>query len=142
MATATGVRASAGRPGPAPRDPVVAYLYILATVVLTVYGQLVVKWRVGELGALPAGTIDKAEILLRLTVTPWMLSVYAAAVLAGLAWMVAVSQLELSRAYPFVGLTFGLVLVASAVCFGEALTAGKVLGTGLIIAGIVVGARL
>lgn len=120
----------------------VAYLYILATVVLTVYGQLIVKWRVGELGALPPGTMEKIEVMLRLTITPWMLSVYAAAVLAGLAWMFAVSQLELSRAYPFVGLTFGLVLIASAVFFGESVTAGKLLGTGLIIAGILVGARL
>ncbi len=119
-----------------------AYLYILATVVLTAYGQLILKWRVGELGGLPTGAVEKTEALLRFSVTPWMLTVYAAAFLAGLAWMVAVSQLELSRAYPFVGLTFAVVLIASVVFFGEALTAGKVLGTGLIVLGIIVGARL
>ena len=29
------------------------YLYIVGTVLLTVYGQLVLKWQVGRLGALP-----------------------------------------------------------------------------------------
>lgn len=86
--------------------------------------------------------MEKVEVMLRLTINPWTLSVGAAAVLAGLAWMSALPQLELSRAYPFVGLTFGLVLIASAVFFGESVTAGRILGTGLIIAGIIVGARL
>jgi multidrug transporter EmrE-like cation transporter len=47
------------------------------------------------------------------------LSVYLAALLAGVAWMVALTMFELSPAYPLMSATFALVLVLSALFFGE-----------------------
>jgi multidrug transporter EmrE-like cation transporter len=70
-----------------------------------------------------------------------VISVFVAAFIAALAWMAAMTRLELSRAYPFVSLSFVLVLVSSAVFFDESLTAAKVLGVALILAGLVVGSR-
>ena len=77
---------------------------------LTLYGQLIVKWQVSQAGRLPAATGDKLDYLLRLAINPWIFSV-SAAFIAALSWMAAMSRLELSRAYPFVGLSFVLILV-------------------------------
>ena len=44
----------------------------------------------------------------------------AAALVAGMAWMAAMTQLELSHAYPFMGLTFILVLLLSGFLFSGA----------------------
>jgi multidrug transporter EmrE-like cation transporter len=66
----------------------------------------------------------------------------AAAFLAALSWMAAMTRLSLSRTYPFVGLFFILVLSLSAVFFDEALTVAKVAGIGLIVAGLVVGSQV
>jgi multidrug transporter EmrE-like cation transporter len=119
-----------------------SWVYVATTIVLTVYGQLIVKWQVGRAGALPTRLGDKVEFLARLVTNPWMISVFVAAFVAALAWMAAMTRLELSRAYPFVSLSFVLVLALSAVFFGEALTLAKVLGIALILVGLVVGSRL
>jgi multidrug transporter EmrE-like cation transporter len=118
-----------------------SYLYILATVLLTVYGQLVVKWQVSKAGALPGDPAEKAQFLLLLVLNPWVLSGFAAAFLAAVSWMAAMTKFELSYAYPFMSLTFPLVLVASALIFAEAITVYKIAGLTLIVAGIVVLAR-
>jgi multidrug transporter EmrE-like cation transporter len=119
-----------------------SWVYVTATILLTVYGQLIVKWQVQKAGALPAALGDKVEFLARLVVHPWMISVFVAAFIAALSWMAAMTRLELSRAYPFVSLSFVLVLIFSAVFFGEALTIAKVMGVALILAGLIVGSRL
>ena len=51
------------------------------------------------------------------------------------------TRYELSVAYPFVALSFVLVLAGSAVFFGESLNAAKVAGIALIVIGIVIGSR-
>lgn len=114
---------------------------IFCTVVLTVYSQLIVKWRVSRAGALPVDLAKKAVFFTGLLLDPWILTAVLGAFFAGLAWMAAMTQLELSYAYPFMSLAFVLVLVFSAFLFHETVTAPKVLGMLLIIAGIIVTSR-
>jgi multidrug transporter EmrE-like cation transporter len=118
------------------------WLYVAVTLALTVYGQLVVKWQVERAGALPASLGGKLEFLARLLANPWVVSALAGALVAALAWMAAMTKLELSRAYPWMGLSFILVLVFSAVLFDEPFTAWKVAGLALVVAGLVVGTRV
>lgn len=117
------------------------YVYILVTIVLTVYGQLVVKWQVSLAGNLPASSWEKAVFLSKLLINPWVVSAMAAALVAGMAWMAAMTQLELSHAYPFMGLTFILVLLLSGFFFQEPVTLTKIIGVALIVAGIAVGSQ-
>jgi multidrug transporter EmrE-like cation transporter len=114
---------------------------VALTIGLTVYGQLVVKWQVLQAGEFPGALGDRVEFMLRLLANPWIISVFAAAAIAALAWMAAMTRLELSVAYPFVATTFALVLILSGVFFDEAITTAKTLGVGLIILGIVVASR-
>lgn len=118
------------------------YLYIVLTIVLTVYGQVVIKWQAAQAGALPDGTVDKFVFLLRLVFfNPWILSGLFAAFLASLAWVAAMTRFPLSHAYPFMSLAFVLVLFLSALFFHEPVTWPKVVGMVLIVAGIVVGSQ-
>lgn len=118
------------------------HLYILGTVFFTIYGQLIIKWQVTRAGALPVETTEKIWFLLGLVFNPWVLSSLAAAFLAFLSWMIAMTRFELSYAYPFTtSLTFVLVLGLSFTLFQESLTISKLLGTGLILAGIIIASR-
>jgi drug/metabolite transporter (DMT)-like permease len=76
-----------------------------------------------------------------LLLDPWIVVGVLAAFLAGLSWMSAMTKLELSFAYPFISLSFVLVFVFSALLFHETVTASKVIGMLLIIAGIIVTGR-
>lgn len=117
------------------------YLYIVLTILFTVYGQLILKWQVGQAGSLPASTGAKIGFLLGLLLKPWIVSGFAAAFLASLCWMAAMTKFNLSHAYPFMGLSFVLVLIGSGIFFGEAVTPMKIIGTALIVLGITVASQ-
>jgi drug/metabolite transporter (DMT)-like permease len=120
---------------------VIGYLYVATTIALTTYGQLIVKWQVDKAGDFPESTSGKIEFLLKLLINPWVISVFAGAVIAALAWMAALTHFELSRIYPYVSLSFVAVLIGSAVIFDEPLTVLKVAGILLIVAGLTVGSQ-
>jgi drug/metabolite transporter (DMT)-like permease len=117
------------------------YGYILTTLTLTVYGQLILKWRIAQLGPLPESLKDKVVVLVSLILDPYVFSVYIAVFGAGLAWMAALSRFDLNYAYPFMSLSFVLVLILSSWLLGEPLTLARALGVTLIVAGTVVASR-
>lgn len=117
-----------------------SYVYVAATVLLTVYGQLVVKWQVGDASRL-SDPSQRTDFLLGLLANPWVLSAFAAAFAAALCWMLAMVKLELSHAYPFISLSFVLVLFLSAALFGEPLTWPKIAGVALIVGGVALGSQ-
>jgi len=118
-----------------------SYVYVFLTIFLTVFGQVVIKWKVLEAGAFPPDTHGKLVFLGKLLVDPWVVLALAAAFGAAVSWMAAMTRLELSHAYPFMSLAFVLVLVSSAVFFHEPVTTPKIVGLVLISIGIVVGSQ-
>ena len=118
-----------------------AYAFVATTVLLTVYGQLIIKWQTGKAGEFPSGTSDRLNYLARFLTNPWVISSLLSAVIAAFAWIAALSRLDLSRAYPFVSASFVLVLILSAIIFGESLTLLKVAGAILIVTGLIVGSQ-
>jgi drug/metabolite transporter (DMT)-like permease len=120
---------------------VIGYLYVATTIALTSYGQLIVKWQVDKAGDFPDSTSGKIDFLLKLMINPWVISVFAGAVIAALAWMAALTHFELSRVYPFVSLSFVAVLAGSALLFDEPLTAFEVGGILLVVAGLTLGSQ-
>lgn len=114
------------------------YFFIFATIALTVFGQLILKWRMDQLGPLPMGIGGGLRHILGLLIDPVVLSSFGAAFLASLAWMAALTRFELSYAYPFMSLSFVFVLVLSIAFLGETLTLNKVIGVALIGIGTVV----
>ncbi|EJM91866.1 MULTISPECIES: EamA family transporter [unclassified Pseudomonas] len=117
------------------------YVYIFATILLTVYGQLILKWRISHYGAFPADTTQKIKFLFLLFLDPAIVSGFAAGFLASLAWMAAMTKFDLSHAYPFMSLNFVVVLLLSGWILSEPMTLQKSMGVGLIILGTVIAAR-
>ncbi|MHB1301428.1 MAG: DMT family transporter [Burkholderiales bacterium] len=118
-----------------------SYLYVLFTILLTVYGQIVIKWQVLKAGALPQDALGKAHFILHLLLNFWVISAFLAALLASVTWMAAMTKLQLGHAYPFMSLAFVLVILLSNVFFGEAITALKVAGIVLVVLGLAIGSQ-
>lgn len=111
-------------------------VFVLMTVVCTVYGQLIIKHEIDRLDDIPSG-IDMFGFFFQLIFTrPLVFSGFAAAGVASLFWMAALSRLDLSFAYPFMALNFVAVLFFSALWFDEPLNAGRSIGLVLIVAGV------
>lgn len=117
------------------------YFYIFSTILFTVYGQLIIKWQMAQVGPLPYALSEKIFFLLQMFFNPWILSAFLSAFVAAIFWMAAMTKFDLSHAYPFMSLSFVFVIVLSGLFFHEAITFLKVLGVLLIVAGIVVGAQ-
>jgi len=117
---------------------VIDYSYILLSIVFTVYGQIVLKWRMNSFGEMPIGLFNKIRFLLGLVFDPWVFSVFFAAFLASLAWMAAMTKFDLSQAYPFMSLNFVLVLLLSGLLLNEPITIFKGIGVILIVLGTIV----
>ena len=83
----------------------------------------------------------RAGHLLRLLLSPWVLAAFAAAFLASLSWMMAMTRLPLSEAYPLTALSFVVVVLGGAWLFAEPITPARIAGTGLIVAGLLLGSR-
>lgn len=118
-----------------------SYLYVLTTILLTVYGQIVIKWQVLKAGAFPQDASAKILFLIHLLLNFWVLSAFAAALLASVTWMAAMTKLQLSHAYPFMSLAFVLVILLSNIFFGETITSYKIAGILLVVIGLSIGSQ-
>ncbi|MEI7867573.1 MAG: EamA family transporter [Candidatus Methylumidiphilus sp.] len=120
------------------KNKLVDYIYILLTIGLTVYGQIILKWRIRYLGKLPDNISDKIKFLVSLIYDPGIFSGFFAAFLASLAWMAAMTKFDLSHAYPFMSLNFVLVLLLSGLIFSESVTTNKIVGVTFIVIGTLI----
>lgn len=117
------------------------HCYIFAMLVFSVYSQLIIRWQVSLAGPLPENTGDKAMFIMRLLLSPWVISALTATFLSGVAWMMAMTKFEISYAYPWASLNFVFMLAFGVLLFGEQFSMAKLAGSLLIVAGIVVLAR-
>jgi len=131
-----------------PRFDIPGHVYIALTLVFTVYGQLVLKWQMSDVGPLPEGNLSKLGFLLLQFLNPWIMTGLASAFLASLAWMAAMTRLDLTYAYPFMSLAFPfmslafvIVMAFSVLFLNEPLSMQRILGTLMVVAGLIVMTR-
>ena len=114
-----------------------SYIYIAGTLLFTVYGQLMLKWRLKSLSfVLPEGLVNKLVSLIKIIFDPYIFSGFAAAFLASLFWMAAMTKFEITKAYPFMSLAPALVFLFGVSLLGEEFTWGKLFGLFFIMVGI------
>lgn len=123
---------------------IVAHCYLAATIALSVFSQIVIKWRMsGRFAGLkvPDGLCPKVLTLFTVIFDPFVFMALVATFASGLCWMGTMSKLEISYAYPFTALGFVLVLLCSHFLLGETFSMMKLAGVLLIIGGIAVASR-
>ena len=113
---------------------------LLSCVALSAIAQLLLKYGMSR-GAAPAGIGGDPRALLMLLLKPPVLVglvIYAVSVVL---WLLVLSKVDVSQAYPFVGAGFLITMVGGAVFFGESITLARLGGTLLIGVGLVLVAR-
>jgi len=114
-----------------------SYVFLALTIIFTVYGQIVLKWQVG---LNPHATLDGLNLraIVSLLFNPWVISAFAAAFSASIFWMAAINRMPLSKAYPFMALSFPIVALLAVWLFQESFDMQRVFGTLLIVSGVIV----
>ena len=118
-----------------------AYIYIILTLLFTVYGQLILKWRLNSFTPFPDSYSKQLKYIVTVLLDPYVLSSFAAAFLASLTWIAALTKFQLSYAYPFMSLSFILVMIMSYLLLNEPLTVNKIAGILLIVIGLVIASK-
>lgn len=115
------------------------FIYILGCIFFTVYGQLILKWRINFVGAFPESAQEKAWFLVKLIFTDlFILSGFVSAFVASIFWMGAMTKFSISFAYPFMSLAFLFVMVGSVFFFKETMDLYKIVGTLVVMLGLVI----
>jgi drug/metabolite transporter (DMT)-like permease len=109
------------------------YLFIVGTLLLTAFGQLIIRARALAI-ELPES--DRIAYLLAMFLDPWVWFGLCGAVLAAVCWILTLGQLSVSVAYPFMALSFVIVPAGALLFLGEHIGAMQWLGYCLIVTGV------
>jgi len=111
-------------------------LYILISIILNVLGQFVIKYGLNR--------IDKSLLQDKLIVKvyhlftyPYVMSGLLIYAISAVFWILALSKIELSVAYPMLSIGYVLVMLVSFFFLNEQMSLYKILGTLLVISGVI-----
>ncbi|GBR73661.1 transporter EamA family [Candidatus Termititenax aidoneus] len=117
-------------------------LLVLVPVLIGVVGQLFLKKGMGIVGQF--NFTDWQQIVpqfVRAFANPWVFAGFAFYFLSSLFWMIVLSRVELSVAYPMLSLGYAFVLLASFFLFQETVSPVRWLGVLVIMLGVVLISR-
>lgn len=110
--------------------------YILASGVLGVAGQIVLKRAMLELGPLSLRPETVVALAITLLLNPVVILGLGVTVSGTFLWLIALSRVDLSYAYPFASLNYVLILAATWLLFGERPTLLRIAGVAIICLGV------
>jgi multidrug transporter EmrE-like cation transporter len=117
------------------------FALVLTGVLLNAAAQLALKASVRDTGAIELSAAAALPTALRLAAEPWLWFGLACYVISVVVWILALSRVDVSIAYPMLSLGYIVNALAASVWLGEAMSLGKVAGIGIIILGVFVLAR-
>lgn len=115
-----------------------AIVIIIIGIIFAAFGQ--VSWKLGMNQAGQLATLDLAT-LSTVLLNPHVLLGFVMYGLSTIFWLIALSKKDLSFVYPFISLTYILVLILSSLVLKESIGLNKVFGTLAIVIGLIIIAR-
>lgn len=115
---------------------------ILVSVALSSSAQILLKLGMSTpaMGtALASG--DPRVLALGVAMSPWVIAGLSCHAAAAAVWLLVLARVDVSMAYPFIGLGFVSVMLIGRLLFGDELGVTRVAGTLMVVAGVVLIAR-
>ncbi len=118
-----------------------AFILIVIGVLLNAIAQLALKASVKDMGAIELRLTEALPTTLRLAQEPWLWLGLGCYVISVVIWILALSRVDVSIAYPMLSLGYVVNALAAWAWLGEAMSLTRVVGIGIIILGVYVLAR-
>lgn len=109
---------------------------ILVSVLLNAIAQLFLKSGTNALGVLQLGSENLIMSLIKIGLQPYIFSGLLCNVLSVGVWIVTLSKVPVSVAYPMLSIGYVVNCFAAWYLFGEVITAQKIIGVTIIIFGV------
>ncbi len=116
-------------------------IYILISVLGGAVGQVLLKKGMVNMGPLTISAGQTLNLIWRIATNPYVVIGLGIYVCGTLFWLVALSRISLSFAYGFASLSYGLMLLASWLVFREDISLLRILGTAVIVVGVLIISR-
>ena len=120
---------------------VISFSLILTGVMLNAVAQLALKASVREMGAIGLGITSSVPAFIKLAFEPFLwvgLFCYGFSVII---WILALSRVDVSIAYPMLSLGYVVNAFAAWQLFGEVMNPARIVGIGIILIGVYILAR-
>lgn len=114
---------------------------LMTGVLLNAGAQLLLKAGTNRIGEFAFALDNLVPIGSRLASSPFILGGLACYVVSVVVWILALSRVPVSIAYPMLSVGYIVNAVAAWMLFGESLTAQKLVGIGFIVVGVYLVAR-
>jgi multidrug transporter EmrE-like cation transporter len=114
---------------------------VLTGVLLNAVAQLMLKAGTNAIGAFQFSTANLAPIGWKVATQPFILGGLACYAVSVVVWILALSRVEVSIAYPMLSIGYVVNAVAAYFLFGEAVGVQRLVGIGVIILGVYIVAR-
>jgi len=118
-----------------------SFLLVLAGVLLNAAAQLLLKAGTNAVGHFEFSAANVVPIGLRLAFEPHILGGVACYVVSLVVWIMALSRVEVSIAYPMLSIGYVINAAAAWYLFGESVSALRLAGIGFIVVGVFLVAR-
>jgi len=119
----------------------ISFMLVLAGVLLNAAAQLLLKAGTNAIGAFAFTADNLVPVGIKVASDPFIVSGLGCYALSVVVWIMALSRVEVSLAYPMLSIGYVVNAVAAWYLFGEALTAQRMIGIATIIAGVFLVAR-
>ncbi|MEI7969981.1 MAG: SMR family transporter [Betaproteobacteria bacterium] len=119
----------------------VSFLLVLTGVLLNAAAQLLLKAGTNAIGHFDFTLANAVPIGLRVALEPHILGGLGCYVVSVAVWIMALSRVEVSIAYPMLSLGYVVSAAAAWALFGESVNALRLTGIAVIIVGVVLVAR-
>jgi len=114
-------------------------LLALAAPVIGTLGQILLKYGMGQVGAITRSDFDRPiSLVTSVFMNRWILMAIPLYVLGFIVWLIVLSKLDLSYAYGVLALTYVLIPLASLLIFNENIPVMRWVGIGGICISIVI----
>jgi multidrug transporter EmrE-like cation transporter len=114
---------------------------VLAGVLLNAAAQLLLKAGTNRVGEFAFALDNLVPIGARLALNPYILGGLGCYVVSVVIWILALSRVPVSIAYPMLSIGYIVNALAAWMLFGESLSAQKLVGIGFIVVGVFLVAR-
>ena len=119
----------------------ISFMLVLAGVLLNATAQLLLKAGTNNIGAFAFSADNLVPVGIKVASNPFIVSGLGCYAVSVVVWIMALSRVEVSLAYPMLSIGYVLNAVAAWYLFGEALSAQRMVGIGTIIVGVFLVAR-
>ncbi len=118
-----------------------SFVLILSGVLLNAAAQLLLKAGTNSVGQFQFSAENLLPIGWKLGTQPYILAGLSCYVISVVVWIMALSRVQVSVAYPMLSIGYVVNAVAAYFLFGEAVGMQRLLGIGVILIGVVLVAR-